>query len=231
MSNILDEFIDYCNSNNIEKAKELYNKNTININIIKYDTNTSDVQGPYNIFECMCIKNNLNIIKWFIELGIESIHYNNGFISACQYNHLELAQYIFDNKKDIELDFQTAFILCCHVGNLELLKWLHINSNTIDIHIHNETPFLYAIAEGKLEIAKWLYHISIMDTKIIDIHADNDYAFIYACYLGRLDICKWLYLISNNRLDKKMNDNAPLKSAKLNGNDELIKWLENIDKV
>ena len=121
--------------------------------------------------------------------------------------------------------------MCCHVGNLELLKWLHINSNTIDIHIHNETPFLYAIAEGKLEIAKWLYHISIMDTKIIDIHADNDYAFIYACYLGRLDICKWLYLISNNRLDKKMNDNAPLKSAKLNGNDELIKWLENIDKV
>ena len=232
MADIIQSFIDYCNNNDIEKAKEIYDPSIININSITYDTNTSKIQGPYNIFECMCIKNHLEIVKWFIELGIDSVHYDNGFVSACQYNHIEIAEYLNDNKKNIKLGFQTAFLIVCYQGHFELLKWLFMNTDyKIDLHMNNETPFLYAIAEGHFDIAKWLYYISISDEKIIDIHADNDYAFIYACNNGRLDICKWLYLISNNTIDKHMQDNMPLKAAKLSGNEELIQSLENIDKV
>jgi ankyrin repeat protein len=224
---IVQEFIILCMNNELDKAKEIYDPKIIDINTITYDTQTSDIQGPYNIFECMCIENNLEIVKWFIELGIHSVHYNNGFISACQYNNIEIVQYLNDHKKDIILGFQTSFLVACYQGYFELLKWLYTNANEhIDLHMHNETPFLYAIAEGHFEIAKWLYHISISDEKMIDIHADNDYAFIYACNNGRLDICKWLYLISNNTIDKRMQDNMPLKAAKLSYNDELILWLE-----
>jgi ankyrin repeat protein len=229
MSSIEQEFIYLCSENDLEKAKEIYNNNKeqIIINKIIHDTKTSDVQGPYSLFECMCIKNYINIIKWFIELGVEDTHYKNGFISSCQYNHIELVKFLFDYKNDIQLDYQTSFIVCCHTGNIEIVKWLYTNANNhIDIHINDETPFLYAIAEGHFELAKWLYHISISE-KIINIHADNNYAFIYACYLGRLDICEWLYLISNHTIDKKMDNCAPLKSAKLSGNIDLINWLGN----
>jgi ankyrin repeat protein len=216
------DFIDACIDDNIDLAKKIYNQNLIKINELTYDTETC------SLFEYMCIQNHIKIIKWFIELGTDSGPYINGFISACQYNHLELVEYLFDNKKDIKLDFQTAFIICCHLGNFEIVKWLHINTpEPIDIHINNETPFLYAIVENHFETAKWLYYISIIDGKLIDIHADDNYAFIYACYNGRLDICQWLYLISNNKIDKRMNDDTPLKSAILSGNQELISWLQN----
>jgi ankyrin repeat protein len=228
MLSLSQNLIYACIDDNIKEAKEIYSKNPININEIKHDTETCDIQGPYSLFECMCIKNHLEIVKWFIELGVDHSNYINGFISACQYNHLELVEYLFDNKKDIKLDFQTAFIVCCYLGNFEIVKWLHINTpEPIDIHINNETPFLYAIVENHFETAKWLYYISITEGKLIDIHADNNYAFIYACYNGRLDICKWLYLISNNTINKRMNDDAPLKSARLSGNQELIDWLQN----
>lgn len=224
---IVQEFIILCMNNELQKAKDIYDPKIININTITYDTQTSNIQGPYNIFECICIKNNLEIVKWFIELGIHADHYNNGFISSCQYNNIEIAQYLNDHKKDIPLGFQTSFLVACYQGHFELLKWLFINTDTkIDLHVNDETPFLYAIAEGHFEIAKWLYHISITDDNIIDIHADNDYAFIYACNNGRLDICKWLYLISNNTLDKHMQDNMPMKAAELSGNKELMLWLE-----
>jgi hypothetical protein len=226
MDNQIQLFIDHCNNNDLQKAKEIYDPKIININTITYDTHTSNIQGPYNIFECMCIKNNLKIIKWFIELGIHSIYYNNGFISACQYNNIEIVKYLFDNKKEINLDFQASFIVCCYQGHFELLKWLYTNTK-IDLHVNNETPFLYAITEGHFEIAQWLYHTSIANKKIIDIYAENNYAFIYSCNNGRLDICKWLYLISNNTIDKHMDDDMPLKAAELSGNQELIEWLEN----
>ena len=222
MDNQIQLFIDHCNNNDLQKAKEIYDPKIININTITYDTHTSNIQGPYNIFECMCIKNNLEIIKWFIELNIDPVHYNNGFISACQYNNIEIVKYLFDNKKEINLDFQASFIVCCYQGHFELLKWLYTNTK-IDIHVNNETPFLYAITEGHFDIAQWLYHTSIANEKIIDIHAENNYAFIYSCNIGRLDICKWLYLISNHIINK----NIGLESAKVSGNQELIKWLEN----
>jgi len=216
-----------CIDDNIKEAKEIYSKNPININEIKHDTETCDIQGPYSLFECMCIKNHLEIVKWFIELDVDPGNYINGFISACQYNHLKLVEYLFDNRKDIKLDFQTAFIICCTVGNFDMVKWLHINTpEPIDIHLHNESPFLYAIVENHFEIAKWLYYISITEGKLIDIHIDDNYAFMCACYNGRLDICQWLYLISNNKIDKRMNNDNSLVNAKLSGNQELINWLQ-----
>jgi ankyrin repeat protein len=220
------DFINYCISNELTKAKIIYEEKTVDINKIIYDTNTSDIQGPYSLFECMCIKNHLDFVKWFIELGTENKHYNDGFISACQYNNFEIVEYLYNNRKEIKLDYQVSFLVSCHLGHIELVKWLYSNQyEQIDIHYDNETPFLYAIEQNHFELCKWLYHISIVNDILIDIHVDNNLPFLYACYNGRLDICEWLYLISNHTINK----NIGLNDAILNGNQELIEWLKKID--
>ena len=222
----ITDFTQFCINNEIDKAKELYKSDSklININEIEYDTKTSDIQGPYNIFECMCILGHLDIVKWFLEIGIDEIHYRNGFISACQYNHFHIVEYLFDNKKEIKLDYNASFAIMCHLGHNDLVSWLYNVANEyIDIHLYGESPFLYAIEGNHFELAKWLYYISIPHDRIIDIHIDNDSAFLYACSNGRLDICKWLYLISNHTILKSIG----LVSAKLSGNQELVEWLEN----
>jgi hypothetical protein len=233
---IVEEFIECCINNDVKKVDELYHKNSeiIDIKNIRYDTKTSDVQGPYSLFECMCIKNNIEMVKWFIEQKLEYEHLNDGFISACQYNNLGIAEYIYNNNHDkYKLELQVAFLICSHCGNLDILKWLLITSKNsenpndkIDLHYNNESPFIYAVSELKLEVMKWLYYISIMDEKLIDIHIDNNFAFIYSCQYGRLDICKWLYLISENKINKKLY----LEYANINVeiiNQELIEWLNN----
>jgi len=225
-----DEFINLCMNNELDKAKDYYQNNKdIDINKIIYDTNTSDVQGPYSLFECMCIVNNIEFIKWFIELGTTDENYNNGFISACHYNHFDLVQYLYDEKNDIKLNFEASFLVCCYLGNFEILKWLYYNKseeNNIDIHVQDESPFIYSICEGHFEVAKWIYYMSITENKIINIHIDDNSPFIYACYYGSLDICKWLYLISNNTIDKHMDNDRPLRNAEISCNQELIEWLK-----
>jgi len=232
---MINEFIEYCMKNDVNKVKEMLSSNTIDINKIKYDINIEDFhrdEGPYSLFECMCIKNHIEIIKIFIdkckEISIDD--YNNGFITACEYNNIDIVKLLYENKNSINLDYQTSFIICCHEGHLELLKWLHNNSkNKIDIHFDNETPFLYSCISGNLDIAKWIYQISVTDKKIIDIQTYNS-AFTSACYNGQLDICQWLYTISNNMIDIHMNNDAPIKNAKLSNNQDLIIWLENFIK-
>ena len=139
-----------------------------------------------------------------------------------------MVEYLYDERKDIKLNFEASFIVCCYLGNFEILKWLYYNKseyNNIDIHIQDESPFVYSICEGHFEIAKWLYYMSITENNIINIHIDDNAPFMYACYHGSLDICKWLYLISDNKIDKRMNNDAPMKSALMSGNQELINWL------
>jgi len=233
---VVKEFIECCINNDVNKADDLYHKNKeiIDIQNIKYDTKTSDFQGPYSLFECMCIKNNIEMVKWFINKDLVYEYLNDGFISACQYNNLDIADYIYNNNhKNSKLDLQIAFLICSHCGNLDILKWLLITSKNsenlsdkIDIHYNNESAFIYAVSELKFEVIKWIYYISIMDEKLIDINIDNNFPFIYSCQYGRLDICKWLYLISNNSINKKLY----LEHANINVeiiNQELIDWLNN----
>ena len=225
-SSIVQIFIHHCINNELESANKIFNENSIDINLLHHDTNTSDIQGPYSLFECMCIMNYLDFVKWFIKIGVNVDEINNGFISACQYNNKKIAEYI-SLKCDISiLNMQTAFLVSCHVGNFEIVKWLcQIYNNNIDIHFDNETAFIYAIEGQHFDLAKWLYHISIGDKNIINIHVNDNFPFIISCYNGRLDICKWLFLVSNSKIDKHMINDMPLKNAKLSGNQELINWL------
>lgn len=225
----INKLINHCINDELDKVIEIYNKITININDIKYDIEVSDIQGPYSLFECVCIKNKLNIVKWLHEIGVSKDNYNDGFISACQYNNIELAKWLFENNNN--LDIQTPFLICCYEGNIEIIKWLYLLENSnylipkIDIHYDNEKPFIYAISQQHFEIAKWLYNTSIDEGNRINIHEDDDIAFIYACYNGRLDMCQWLYLISDNTI--QINDKSH-KNAILSNNKELIEWLKNL---
>jgi len=228
MSYILDylkeDFKHYCLNNDIINAQKIYDKNIIDINTINCEINTIyDIIDMFSLFECMCIKNHVEIVKWFITLGILDEQYNFGFISACIYNHFELAKYLNDTNKNIKLEYNHAFIVSCYVGNFEILKWLY-NTFKINIHESNESPFIYAISEKHFDIAKWLYELSVSEGNIINIRMENDFAFAYACLYGRLDICKWLDEITNKSIDKSQINFRD--SANLSENQELINWLK-----
>jgi len=223
MDIIIQEFIEECMNNNLDNAKHIYERNNdiIKLNKILYDTKTSDIQGPYSLFECACIKNNLDIVKWFIEIGVSSTHYNDGFMSACQYNHIELVIYLHENKNNTVLNYQIPFIVCSYQGHFKLLKWLYENSEPkIDIHYDDESAFLYAIDQNHFEIAKWLQE------KVIDVCASNNHAFISACFNGRIDMCKWLYNINKDVFSREKS--RLLKNAKLSKNSEVIEFIEKI---
>lgn len=224
INSLTNEFVTYCLNNDIINAKKIYNQDIIDINDINCTITTKfEVEDTYSLFETMCIKNYIEIVKWLITLGVKDEYYNFGFISACIYDNEEIYTYLSDTK--IKLDYTHAFMVCSFVGNFNVLKWLYTNNKSIiDIHKCNESAFLYAIAEKHFNIARWLYDLSVEEGNIINVRIDNDYAFSYACLYGNIEICKWLYEISNNTIDK--TDDIFKVNAELSNNQELIDWLK-----
>ena len=104
------------------------------------------------------------------------INYQNGFIDSCQKNKLSIAQWLYDNKKNIELNYNVSFIICSHLGNIEMCKWLYGLGENIEI---DNIAFNYACVENHFELLKWMYYLP---NNKINIHEDYEYPFIHACY-------------------------------------------------
>jgi ankyrin repeat protein len=230
INSLTNEFVTYCLNNDLINAKKIYNQDIIDINEIHCTISTKfEVEDTYSLFETMCIKNYIDIVKWLITIGVKDVYYNFGFISACIYDNEEIYIYLSDLNNTvipkIKLDYTHAFMVCSFVGNFNVLKWLYANNKSIiDIHKGEESAFLYAIAEKHFNIVKWLYDLSVDEGNPINIRIDNDYAFTYACMYGNLEICKWLYEISSNTIDK--TENKFMLNAELSNNQELINWLK-----
>lgn len=224
-----ERFIHHCLNNDIVSAKKIYDKDLIDINQIECEITTPlDITDMFSLFECMCIKNYIEIVKWLITLNVKNEDYNFGFISACTYNNREILEYLYYNNKKLyyknnNLDFNHAFMVCCFIGNFDILKWLY-NTVKINIRACDDNAFIYALSQKHYDIAMWLYNLSVKENNIIDIRIDNDFAFKYSCYYGNLDICKWLYTISDNKIDKL--NYIFIENANYSGNQELIRWLE-----
>jgi hypothetical protein len=212
----------YCNDNDLNNMIKLHN----NINITK--NTITDNEEEYNVFEWLCINEKIDIIKWLNTMldyndNKNVINYQNGFIESCKKNKLNMSQWLYNNKKNIELNYNVSFIICAHLGNIEMCKWLYSLGEKIDI---DNISFNYACVEGHIELLKWMY---LLPNNTINIHEDYEYPFVSACYNGRLDICQWLYsLDQKNQIDIHVNNDMPMFNAKLSGNQELIDWLQNL---
>jgi hypothetical protein len=224
LDQLKEKFLKHCLNDDVVSAQKVYDKNLIDINQIECEITTPlDIIDIFSLFECMCIKNHVEIVKWLITLDIKCKDYNLGFVSACAYDNRELAEHLHDESKCCDLDFNHAFMVCCFVGNFDMLKWLY-STFKVDIHVCDENPFLYAISQQYFGIARWLYDISVKENNNIDIRLDNDFAFRHSCYYGNVEMCKWLYKISGDKINKL--DETYIQNATYSGNQELITWLE-----
>jgi len=116
-----------------------FNKNDININIVKYlvehgvDINEETLYDITPIFEA-CSSWNETLVKYLVEHGVDI---NKG------YN-----------------DNETLLIKACEDGNLELVKYLvEHGADTNKENIYKETPLIKACEDGNLELVKYLVNM------------------------------------------------------------------------
>jgi hypothetical protein len=126
LDQLKEQFLHHCLNDDVVSAQKIYDKNLIDINQIECEIITPlDIVDIFSLFECMCIKNHIEIVKWLITLDIKCKDYNLGFVSACTYDNRELVEYLYNENENCDLDFNHAFMVCCFVGNFDILKWLN----------------------------------------------------------------------------------------------------------
>jgi len=134
---------------------------------------------------------------------------------------------------------QNIFMLACHTGKFDLIKWLWEKfHNEIDITYCENYVFRYLCGNGYLDIAKWLWEVSLEETtnsrkeidremKRINIHDHDEDAFRWACTEGHLDVVKWLWEISQKEIpiNIHIHDDDTFVQVCYNGHIDVAKWM------
>ena len=150
------------------------------------------------------------------------------FSTACIFNNLELAKFIYLIEPHIYISDDDEYIFrnACKSGHLELAKWLLSIKPDIDISIKDEYAFRWA-CYGHLEVAKWLISIKPdinidafhnNDDDFDDIMDDESYYIIYdderdktafemVCESNNLEIAQWLCELNKKYHIEIENDN------------------------
>jgi ankyrin repeat protein len=121
----------------------------------------------------------------------------SAFVCACDYGHLELAQWLLEMKPDIDISAggDDAFCFACYNGHLKVAQWLLHLKPTIDVFVYNNCAFGWACKNGHLAVAQWLVNLK----PELNISDNNEYAFRYACKNGHLEVAQWLQSIIPNK--------------------------------
>jgi len=178
MEQLIQEKInDLCVRGNIGQVKKLFEENS---NIIT-------PEFIEEIFNEMCEYNYstfpFETFEFLYKLN-QNIDIESNFKGVCFNNDLEVAQYLFILKPDIDItngDYDDVFI------HLKIIRWLHRKIPDMDISFY-ESRFIYGCENGDIELVEWL--IDVKPT--IDISANNDYAFRRACEYRHIEIAKLL---------------------------------------
>lgn len=138
-----------------------------------------------------------NYYNNFDEILDISTDNESAFVCACDYGHLEVAQWLLEMKPDIDISAggDDAFCFACFNGHLKVAQWLIQIKPTINVFVFNNCAFGWACKNGHLEVAQWLYHLK----PELNISDNNEYAFRYACSNGRLEVAQWLQSIIPNK--------------------------------
>ncbi len=80
--------------------------------------------------------------------------------------------------------YYDAFLGACTKGHLQIAQWLFTSKPNIDISFVHERAFIRACASGYLQIAQWLYNLRLEMDNPIDISIDDEIAFRASCARG-----------------------------------------------
>ena len=172
-----------------------------------------------------------NYYNNFDEILDISADNESAFVCACDYGHLEVAQWLLEMKPDIDISAggDDAFCFACFNGHLKVAQWLIQIKPTINVFVFNNCAFGWACKNGHLEVAQWLYHLK----PELNISDNNEYAFRYACKYGHLEVAQWLQSIIPNKyiitiqygeiIDWKIKDQIVY--------DDTISYKKNINKL
>ena len=121
--------------------------------------------GVYKEMKNFSGKRNYEIkINWFdymvsiYDKFIDTNEAKMNFMKACQYGYYLIAKMLFNKYPNKILPYlDSAFLLVCNSGHLNIATWLY--EIDVNIHIDEEKSFCDACGKGHLDIEIWLYDI------------------------------------------------------------------------
>ncbi len=124
------------------------------------------VLGIYHLLAFTTARNNLQMVKKFVESGID-IHENSEYAlrTACEYGYLEIVAYLVDCGADYRVLDNSAINNASKEGHLEVVKYL------IQHGADPKHAFKVALCYGQLQIVKFIIQY---DYKILD-QVDDSY--------------------------------------------------------
>lgn len=226
-----DGFIVACENGQMMVAKWLQKKQNYNSDTLSH------------AFKSSCLCGQLDIVKWLYENYKDKIVLNNQnsnktlmlsnnglgrviidddinivFAYACQYNHVNIVNWMYETNIIIvddttETSAQNyAFYKSCVYGHLELAKWLYFKN----MHRGMENKaFVYSCFNGQLVVAQWIHETF---PNIV-----FDYYKAFNLSYNHIDVMKWLCTINDDFIidivddkivsSKKIVVNKQLKEA------------------
>lgn len=138
------QFMFACDKDYINSARKIYHH-------ISFDITSM-------LIKKMCIKGNLNILKWFLSMNpFEDDFFKeaivNGNLEVIKYLHT----FVKPKKFHLMLMEKFCFLEVCRKGYLEVAQWLVSVYPLIDIEVSDHYAFRTAASMGHLEIIMWLF--------------------------------------------------------------------------
>ena len=234
-----NKFMGCIQSGDLDECKECFSSNK---NIY------TKIENEYALIES-CNYDNLNILKWLVELHPSSttnFSDNILFKYACQNDNINIAKYLFDRDKP-----ETHHIICSIEDailckNSEMLEWL-LSITNIQIDTASElfdnacsvgnldnvkliynsyptirtkyNPVYESCINGHFHIVKWLRDID----KTITQYSIDTCTFQYECKVGNLEKAKELYCDSFPILKS-------LEDAAFNEHIDVLKWIVSLSE-
>lgn len=202
----------YCNTNDIIKAKIIYMKGHIDI----HDNNE-------NIFMTCCKNGQLELAQWIYSLGELDNYENEAFKITSVNGHLAIMQWLYSLGNINMIAINYAFKQSCYKGYFLVVKWIL----GMKLEIENiDKIFEMTCYNGQLDVAKYIYDkykSNCINTELII----NDLIRL-CCTTKHTNIIKWLctlYEIETSMLVYIFNTSCN------SGNIDLVEYIFNLEET